>query len=89
MGSGGPSTVISGSSTTRTWTPSTADRFEVFTPGRDPVTHPGAGADRYSFTPALRHIQAVVQGREAPRWLAVDTSLGSARALADLAASAS
>jgi hypothetical protein len=33
-------------------------------------------------------IQAAIAGREAPRELAVDTSLGSARALADLIASA-
>jgi predicted dehydrogenase len=68
--------------------PDAADRFEVRRPGRDPVTHPGAGPNQYSFTPAIQHIQAAIQGREAPRELAVDTSAGSARALADLAASA-
>jgi predicted dehydrogenase len=38
-----------------------------------------------SFTPALRHIQAVLLGSEQPRMLAVDTSLTTARALSDLA----
>jgi predicted dehydrogenase len=73
---------------TNAFHPGQADRFEVLAAGRDPVSHPGAGQDRYSFTPAVRHIQAVVAGREAPRWLATDTSLGSARALSSLAASA-
>jgi predicted dehydrogenase len=68
--------------------PAAQDSFQVCVPGRDPVSYPGAGQDRYSFTPAVRHIQAVVAGREPPRWLATATSLGSARALADLAASA-
>jgi predicted dehydrogenase len=74
---------------TNAFHPGADDRFEVLAAGRDPVSHPGAGPDRYSFTPAVRHIQAVVQGREEPRWLAVETSPGSARALADLAAAAS
>jgi predicted dehydrogenase len=73
---------------TNAFHPGATDRFEVRAAGRDPVTHPAAGPDRHSFTPAVRHVQAVVQGREAPRWLAVDTSYGSARALAALAASA-
>ncbi|HEX4062617.1 MAG TPA: Gfo/Idh/MocA family oxidoreductase [Streptosporangiaceae bacterium] len=73
---------------TNAFHPGPADRFEVHAAGRDPVVHPGAGQDRYSFTPAIRHIEAVVRHREEPRWLATGTSLGSARALADLAASA-
>ena len=56
--------------------------------GREPATHPGAGPNRESFTPAVRHIQAVVRGEEEPRLLAIDTSLGSAQALHDLARSA-
>jgi predicted dehydrogenase len=68
--------------------PSGTDRFQVCLPDRDPVTHPAAGPSQHSFTPAIQHIQAAIQGREAPRELAVDTSLGSARALAALAASA-
>jgi predicted dehydrogenase len=68
--------------------PTPQDRFEVCVPGLEPATHPAAGRDRHSFTPAVRHIQAVVSGQEEPRLLAVDTSLGSARALHDLASSA-
>jgi predicted dehydrogenase len=68
--------------------PRAGDSFEVCAPGKEPVTHPGLGRERHSFTAAVRHIQAVVAGDEAPRLLAVDSSLGSARALADLAASA-
>jgi predicted dehydrogenase len=68
--------------------PGAGDRFEVRAAGRDPASHPGTGPDRYSFTPAVRHIQDAVTGREPPRWLAADTSFGSARALADIAASA-
>lgn len=65
--------------------PSAADRYLVLRPGREPESHPAAGADRYSFTPAVRHIQAAIQGREEPRWLALDTSLGQARAVGELA----
>ena len=68
--------------------PTAQDRFEVRVAGREPVTHPGLGRDQYSFTAAVRHIQAVVSGAEQPRLLAVDTSLGSARALHDLSHSA-
>ena len=68
--------------------PTAADRFEVRGDGREPVTYPGLGRDRHSFTAAVRHIQAVVSGAEQPRLLAVDTSLGSARALHDLSRSA-
>lgn len=39
-----------------------------------------------SFTPALRHINAVLAGAEQPRLLALQTSLTTARALHDLAA---
>ena len=68
--------------------PTAQDRFEVRVAGREPVTHPGLGRDQYSFTAAVRHIQAVVSGAQQPRLLAVDTSLGSARALHDLSHSA-
>jgi predicted dehydrogenase len=68
--------------------PTPQDRFEVWVEGREPAVHPAAGPNQYSFTPAVRHIQAVVRGEEEPRLLAIDTSLGSAQALQDLAASA-
>jgi predicted dehydrogenase len=68
--------------------PTAQDRFEVCVEGREPEIHPGAGPNQHSFTPAVQHIQAVVAGEEEPRLLAVDTSLGSAQALHDLARSA-
>jgi len=68
--------------------PTAQDRFEVCVEGREPEIHPGAGPNQHSFTPAIQHIQAVVRGEEEPRQLAVDTSLGSAEALQDLARSA-
>lgn len=68
--------------------PTPQDWFEVRADGRDPVTHPAMGRDQHSFTGAVRHIQAVTRGGEEPRLLAVDTSLGSARALHDLTRSA-
>jgi predicted dehydrogenase len=46
-----------------------------------------SGAREPSFTALIRHIQAVLNGSEPPRQLAVETSLPTARALADLAAS--
>jgi predicted dehydrogenase len=73
---------------TNAFHPTAADTFEVRADGREPVTHPGAGPNRHSFTPVIQHIQAVVHGEEAPRQQAVDTSLGSARALQALAAAA-
>lgn len=68
--------------------PTRQDRFEVHVEGSEPSVHPGAGPNEESFTPAVRHIQAVVKGEEEPRLLAIDTSLGSARALDELARSA-
>jgi predicted dehydrogenase len=66
--------------------PAATDIFVVRAEGRDPVTHRGAGPNTYSFTPIIQHIHAVMGGSEAPSQLAVDTALGSARALRDLAA---
>jgi predicted dehydrogenase len=68
--------------------PTRQDRFEVCVEGSEAAVHPAAGPNEHSFTPAVSHIQAVVSGQEEPRLLAVDTSLGSARALHDLAGSA-
>jgi predicted dehydrogenase len=62
--------------------PSARDYFEVLSPGRDAVIQ--QAADEPSFTPAIRHIQAVLHGLEAPRLLAIDTALPVARALHDL-----
>ncbi len=44
--------------------------------------------DEPSFTAAVRHIQGVLRGEQEPRLLAVQTSLATARALHDLAATA-
>src|SRR6185437_6943554 len=68
--------------------PRALDTFVVCQDGRAPVTHRGIGPYRQSFTPLIRHIQAVVGDGEAPRLLAADTALGSARALHDLAQAA-
>jgi hypothetical protein len=51
------------------------------------VTHRGIGPYRRSFTPLIRHIHGVIRDEQEPRLLAVDTALGSARALHDLAGS--
>jgi predicted dehydrogenase len=66
--------------------PGREDSFELVAPGTEPRTFSARG-DEPSFTGAIRHIGAVIKGNEAPRQLAVDTSLPTARALADLAAS--
>lgn len=62
-------------------------------PGDGITVHPAGiseqpTADQYSFTAALRHIGGVLAGSEEPRFLALDTALGTSQALADLAASA-
>ncbi len=76
-------------SVTNAFHPTPADTYEVRAHGREPATFPASGQDQHSFTAAVRHIQAVVRGEEAPRFLATQTSLGSARALDDLIRSAS
>jgi predicted dehydrogenase len=73
---------------TNAFHPRAGDTFEVRAYGQDPVVHDGTARDQQTFTAAIRHINAVIRGEESPRELAVDTSLGSARALADLITSA-
>ena len=68
--------------------PRARDTFVVCQDGRSPVIHRAIGPYRQSFTPLIRHIQAVIRGEEEPRLLAADTALGSARALHDLAVAA-
>ncbi len=63
--------------------PGRGDQFEVVVPGRETQSHAAAG-DEPSFTAAIRHIHAVLGGAEAPRQLATEVSLASARALHDL-----
>jgi predicted dehydrogenase len=67
--------------------PGREDWFEVRPAGREPQVYQ-AGGDEYSFTAAIRHIQAVLRGEQAPRQLAADTSPGTGRALHDLIESA-
>jgi len=66
--------------------PGPGDRFEVRPAGAEPRSYAAAGEEP-SFTAAIRHIQAVLRGEEAPRQLATETSLASAQALHDLHAS--
>lgn len=63
--------------------PGRGDSYSVLTDGEPPRTL-DAGAAEPSFTGMIRHIQNVLRGGEAPRQLALDTSLASARALHDL-----
>jgi predicted dehydrogenase len=66
--------------------PGRADHFDVHPDGGEPRSYQAA-TDEYSFTAALRHIQAVLGGDTPPRMLATDSALGSARALRDLTGS--
>jgi predicted dehydrogenase len=66
--------------------PRRPDYFEVFTASGS-ARYPATETD-LAFAPAVGHIQAVVRGEQAPRLLAVDTALGTARALHDLLESA-
>jgi hypothetical protein len=66
--------------------PGPEDSYQLFAIGSEPVSF-SAGASEPSFTAAIRHINAVLAGEEEPRLLAVDTALGTARALHDLAES--
>jgi len=63
--------------------PGRGDSYTVLTDAEPPRTL-DAGAAEPSFTGMIRHIQNVLRGGEAPRQLALDTSLASARALHDL-----
>jgi predicted dehydrogenase len=66
--------------------PGPGDSYEVLAAGAQPRRF--AAADELSFTALTRHINAVLDGEQEPRTLAVDTSLPLARALDDLAGSA-
>ena len=63
--------------------PGRGDSYTVLTDGEPPRTL-DAGAAEPSFTGMIRHIQNVLRGGEAPRQLALETSLASARAMHDL-----
>jgi predicted dehydrogenase len=64
--------------------PGPGDSYQLRAARSDPQTFPAAG-EVLSFAPLTRHINAVLRGEEAPRGLAVDTSLGTARMLHELA----
>ena len=64
--------------------PGPDDSYQVVRPGDEQGPVPAA-PDELSFTPLTRHINAVLRGEQAPRLLAVDTSLPTAQALSDLA----
>jgi len=66
--------------------PGATDYYQVIAPRAEPVRYPAAAREA-SFTPAVRHINAVLAGEEEPRLLAVDTALATARALHDLSES--
>jgi predicted dehydrogenase len=66
--------------------PGTSDSFEVVASGADARTYSSEGQEP-SFAAVIRHIQEVIKGNEKPVGLAVETSLPTARALADLAMS--
>ena len=65
--------------------PGSGDQVTAYPDGAEPSTWTPEVIEP-SFTPALRHINAVLAGIEEPRLLAVQTSLTTARALHDLAA---
>ncbi|MHA3701119.1 Gfo/Idh/MocA family protein [Jatrophihabitans sp. YIM 134969] len=63
--------------------PGADDRLTLVRPGHEPVQE-RAMTDQRSFTAAIRHVTAAVRGIEAPRHLAADDSLATARTLATL-----
>ena len=63
--------------------PQPPDTLVLRRPGQDVVTERPT-TDAHSFTAALRHIHAVLHGEAAPRQLAAESALTTARVLADL-----
>jgi predicted dehydrogenase len=63
--------------------PSPADTLTISRPNADPVTERPT-TDNRSFTAAIRHIQAVLRGEEAPAHTAAEYSLPAARVLEEL-----
>jgi predicted dehydrogenase len=59
--------------------PTPADTITIVTDSRTVIEHPTT--DTNSFTAALRHIHAVVDQQEAPRQLATESALSTARTL--------
>lgn len=71
---------------TNAFHPGPADYYTVEAGQTKTQTMASPGGER-SFTAAIRHINAVLRAEEAPRLLAIETSLATALALHDLAAS--
>jgi predicted dehydrogenase len=67
--------------------PGPDDSYQVIRPGDEQGRVPAA-PDELSFTSLTGHIDTVLRGEQAPRLLAVDTSLPTAQALDELASSA-
>ena len=67
--------------------PADDDTFAIVH-GDDVREHAAAPTGEHSFTPAIRHIHAVLRGRERPRHLAVDEAMGNATAVGALLAAA-
>jgi predicted dehydrogenase len=63
--------------------PGPGDSYQLISQGAEARSF-AAPAQDHSFTAALRHINAAIRGIEQPRLLAVETSLATASALADL-----
>jgi predicted dehydrogenase len=61
--------------------PGSDDLFEVIVDGEVAERGPAAPSGERSFTPAIRHIHAVLRGSADPAHLAVDEALGNARAI--------
>jgi predicted dehydrogenase len=65
--------------------PGSEDFYQLIAGGETQTFQASTGEP--SFTAAIEHIDAVIRGEQAPRLLATDTSLPTARAMSDLAAS--
>jgi predicted dehydrogenase len=66
--------------------PGPPDSYQVTAAGAEPRVFPATSGEP-SFTRAIAHMNAVISENAAPRMLATETSLVTARALSDLAAS--
>jgi predicted dehydrogenase len=64
--------------------PGPSDSYQVISGRSEPRSFPAAAGEP-SFTEAIRHVNAVLSGEQAPRQLAIETSLPTARALHDIA----
>jgi hypothetical protein len=68
--------------------PGIGDMLTVVRDGEVLLSEPAMPSGERSFTPAIRHIQRVIRGLEAPRHLAVHEAAGNAEGIAALLAAA-